>query len=405
MKRSLGPRPRTCGGVVRIAIDYTSAIAQQEGVGRYTRSLVAAMVRLDGTDRFTLFSGERPLAQRSFPEAPNTRRRIFPVGGRATTIMWQRARLPVPIELFTGPADIMHGPDFALPPALGVRRIVTIHDLAYLTVPEVVSPKNVAYLQSTVRRAVARADHVVTDSRCTADDLIALLGVPRERVSAIHLGIDQRFAPVRDAEKRAELDARLELVHPLVLAVGTIEPRKRYDALIAAFARARTQPGGPRMLAIAGPKRWRAEETVAAASAHGVADDVRFLDFIAEADLATLYSTADVLAMPARYEGFGLPVVEAMACGTPVVCSNTGSLPEVAGDAALVVDVAADGALADALVRAASDADLRARLRERGIERAAQFTWERAARQTLDIYGMVAAAPKRRAVAPSGPRQ
>lgn len=387
--------PGIRGGAVHIAIDYTSAIAQQEGIGRYTRSLVAAMAQLDGVDQFTLFSGERPVHQRGFPAAPNIRGRVVPIGARALTILWQRARVPLPIEVFSGRADILHGPDFALPPSIGMRRIATIHDVAYLTVPEVVAPKNVAYLQSTVRRTVARADHIITDSRCTADDLVNLLGVPRERVTPIHLGIDARFAPVRDAARRTALDERFGLAHPLVLAVGTIEPRKRYDALIAAFARARSQPGGPRMLAIAGPKRWRAEETVAAADAYGVTDTVRFLDFIPEADLATLYSTADVLAMPARYEGFGLPVVEAMACGTPVVCSNTGSLPEVVGDAALVVDVAADGALADALVRAVSEAELRERLTQRGVERAAQFTWERAARQTLDVYRLVAAAPKR----------
>jgi glycosyltransferase involved in cell wall biosynthesis len=312
------------------------------------------------------------------------------------TILWQRARIPLPMGLFTGPADILHGPDFALAPAPGMRRIATIHDVAYLTAPEVVAPKNVAYLSSVVRRTVASADHIITDSQCSANDVVRLLGMPQERVTAIHLGIEPRFTPEQDPARKADLVARYALKHPFILAVGTIEPRKRYDALIAAFARARTQPGGPRMLAIAGPKGWRADETLAAVRAHDVADVVRFLDFVADTDLPALYRAADVLAMPARYEGFGFPVVEAMACGTPVVASNTGSLPEVVGDAGLMVDVAADGALADALARATSDADLRSELVHRGIERAATFTWERTAGQTLDVYRAVSSRPRRK---------
>jgi glycosyltransferase involved in cell wall biosynthesis len=144
------------------------------------------------------------------------------------------------------------------------------------------------------------------------------------------------------------------------------------------------------MLAIAGPRGWRAEETVAAARTHGAEDAVQFLSFVPEADIVALYNTADVLAMPARYEGFGLPAVEAMACGTPVVTSTTGSLPEVTGDAALHADVDADGALADAIVRVTTDTDLHETLMARGLERAAGFTWERAARQVLDVYRQVA---------------
>ncbi len=381
---------------MRIAIDYTSAIAQQGGIGRYTRSLVAAMAQLDSVDTLQLFSAERPVAQRTFPKAPNVHCRVFPIGSRWMTILWQRARVPLPMGFFTGSADVLHGPDFALPPAPGMRRIATIHDVAYLTAPEVVAPQNVAYLSSVVRRTVARAHHIITDSQCSANDVVRLLGVPRDRVTAIHLGIERRFAPEQDPARKAELDARYGLEHPFILAVGTIEPRKRYDALIAAFSRARSQPGGPRMLAIAGPKGWRADETLDAVRVHRVANAVKFLDFVPDTELPSLYSTADVLAMPARYEGFGFPVVEAMACGTPVVYSNTGSLPEVVGDAGLVVDVAAEGALADALARATSDAGLRAELSRRGIERAATFTWERTARQTLEVYRAVCSQPRRK---------
>lgn len=374
---------------MRIAIDYTPAITQQEGIGRYTRDLVGALARLDTEDRITLFSSERPSAARGFATGPNVRSRVFPVGPRAMTILWHRAHAPLPLELFTGGADVLHGPDFAPPPALGMRRIATIHDLAYLAVPDFVAPSLVAYLGKAVPRTAKRAAHLIVDSQSTADDVVSLLGVPREKVSVVYLGVDPKFAPLAERERLAELDARYGLAHPLVLALGTVEPRKRYDKLIEAFARARTAPGGPKMLAIAGPKGWRAEDTVAAARTFGVEDAVKFLSFVPEADIVALYNTADVFAMPARYEGFGLPAAEAMACGTPVVTSNTGSLPEVTGDGALHVEVDTEGALADALVRATTDEQLREALIARGRERAATFTWERAARQVLDVYQRV----------------
>ncbi len=371
---------------MRIAIDYTSAVTQREGIGRYTRSLVDALTRLDAGDRITLFSSERPRADLGFPVAHNVRRRVFPVGSRAMTILWHRARVPLPLEALAGRADVLHGPDFAPPPALGMQRIATIHDLAYLTIPDFIAPSLVTYLHSIVPRTARHTAHLIVDSQRTADDVVALLGVPRAKVSVVYLGVDPKFTPVSDPQRLAELDARYGLAHPLVLALGTIEPRKRYDKLIEAFARARTAPGGPKMLAIAGPRGWHAEETTAAAQRFGVEDAVKFLSFVPEADIVNLYNTADVLAIPARYEGFGLPAVEAMACGTPVVTSTTGSLPEVTGDAALHADVDAEGALADALVRATSDAELRETLIARGREKAAGYTWEAAARTLIEIY-------------------
>jgi len=375
---------------MRIAIDYTPAITSRHGIGRYTRSLVDALARLDVGDQITLYSSERARDDLRFPAGPNIRPRVFPLGNRAMTILWDRARIPLPIELLAGRADVLHGPGFAPPPSLSMRRIATVHDLAYLTIPDLIAPRFVAYQRALIPRTVKHADHLIADSRRTADDLVALLGVPREKVTVVHLGVDPTFAPVRDRERLAELDARYGLAHPLVLALGIIEPRKRYDKLIEAFAHAQTASGGPKMLAIAGSQGPRAEETLSAVRTFGVEDAVKFLEYVPEADIATLYSTADVFAMPARYEGFGLPAVEAMACGTPVVTSDTGSLPEVTGDAALHVSVDEDGALADALVRLTSDTALRAALAARGLERARTFTWERAAREVLDVYRLVA---------------
>jgi len=375
---------------MHIAIDYSAAITSGSGtgIGRYTRDLTAALIQLDTDDRFTLFSSKRPSADGGFPSASNLRTQVLPRG--TTTFLWQRARVPLPLELFTGRADVLHGTSFTLPPTRGMKRIVTVHDLSFLTHPECAAPGLAEFYSKIVPRAVESADRIIADSHCTADDLVERLGVARAKITVIHLGVDPSFSPVREPDRLVALDGRYGLQHPLVLAVGTIEPRKNYPGLIAAFARARRQPGGPRMLAISGRKGWLYDETFAAVKKYDAEDAVRFLDFVPEADLATLYSTADVLAMPSLYEGFGLPVIEAMACGTPAVVSNAGSLPEVTGDAGVCVDLEADGALADALVRVTSDATLRDGLVARGLEHARTFTWERAARRVLDVYSEVA---------------
>lgn len=382
---------------MRIAIDYSPAITSSgTGIGRYTHDLIDALLRLDMGDRITLYSSMRPHGGAGFPSAANLRTLVLPKG--TTTFLWQRMRAPLPLEVFAGRADLVHGTNFTLPPTRHARRIVTVHDLSFLIHPEYAVPGLARFYSTIVPRAVRSADRIIAVSACTADDLVARLGVARERIAVIHQGVDPSFAPVREPDRLAALDARYGLQHPFVLAVGTIEPRKNYPALIAAFARARQQPGGPRMLAISGRKGWLYDETFAAITKYGVEDAVRFLDFVPDAELATLYSSADVFAMPSLYEGFGLPVIEAMACGTPVVVSTKGSLPEVAGEAGVQVELrpdgatgatGPDGALAEALVRVLTDAELRAGLVARGLERARSFTWERAARAVLDVYAEV----------------
>jgi glycosyltransferase involved in cell wall biosynthesis len=381
---------------MRIAIDYTSAIAQSAGIGRYTRCLVEALARLETPDYITLYSSDAPTPERPFPHAPGLRTRVagygaHAVGNRWMTILWHRARVPLPIEVLVGRADVFHATDFSLAPALLARRVVTIHDLAYLTHPECALPSLIAYLNRVVPRAIRAADRVIAVSATTARDLTARLGVPPEKIATIPLGVGAGFQPVRDPERLTALDARLGLAHPLVLAVGTIEPRKNYARLIAAFAAATRAPDGPQMLAIAGRDGWLSEPVYAAARRAGVADSVRFLSYVPDADLPALYSTAEVLAMPSLYEGFGIPVLEAMACGTPVLCSDGGSLPEVAGEAALIVPATATDAIRDGLLRLSADERLRGTLRERGLARARQFTWEAAARAHLALYHAVGA--------------
>jgi glycosyltransferase involved in cell wall biosynthesis len=371
---------------MRIALDYTPAISQGAGIARYTRDLVQALGRLDTADQYLLFSTEPPAAERVFPEGANLQQRVIPLGRRNMTLLWQRLRVPVPVELFIGRADVVHGTDFILPPVAAARRVVTIHDLAYLTHPQCALPSLVAYLTAVVPRAVRAADRIIAVSQRTADDLVERLAVPRDKIRVIHLGISPAFSADRDEGAVKRLRQDLGLRDPFVLAVGTIEPRKDYETLIKAFAAARHEPDGPKMLVIAGRPGWLYEGVYAAVERLRLGDAVRFLDYVPDADLSALYHAASAVAMPSIYEGFGIPLVEAMACGTPLVCSTGGSLPEIAGDAALLVPPGDVDALAQAVARIVRDDDLRATLRARGLERARHFTWERAAAEHVEVY-------------------
>jgi glycosyltransferase involved in cell wall biosynthesis len=372
---------------MRIGIDYTPGIAQGAGIGRYARSLVAALAESNPQNEFVLFSSQAPGPERGFPSAANLRARA--INFRGLPRVWHRLHLNLPVELFTGQIDIFHGLDYAVPPVRRARRIVTVHDIAFITHPEWAVPSLARYLSHVTADAARVADRVVADSQCTADDLVAWLDLAPGTVVVNHLGVDARYQPVDDKARLTTLNERYGLEHPLLLAVGTIEPRKNYPRLIEAFAMARHEPHGPRMLAIAGGDGWLYDETFHAVERHGVADMVRFLRYVPEADLPVLYSAADALVMPSLYEGFGLPVLEAMACGTPVVCSDGGSLREVAGEAALMISPTDVDSLAHALHRVTSDEGLRHDLRARGLKRAQGFTWEATARAQMEIYASV----------------
>ncbi len=373
---------------MHIAIDYTAAVQQRAGIGRYTRELVGALLRLEEAreaHRYTLFAaaGGRTASVGEFP--PAVRRRFLPLNDEWVARLWHRARLPIPVETFTGPIDLFYSPDFVLPPTRPrTRTLLTVHDLSFLRYPDHFVPKLVQYLSRVVPESVRRADRVLADSEATRADLVDLLGTPPEKVEVLYSGVDERFRPEGEPGERERLRARYGLDRPYVLSVGTIQPRKNYIRLIRAFARL---PVSGVMLVIAGARGWLYEEVLAEAARQ--AERVRILGFVEDEDLPALYRGASLFVFPSFYEGFGLPVLEAMACGVPVVCSCASSLPEVAGDAALLVDPHDEEGLREAMERALEDEGLRREMTARGRARAAAFTWERAARGLMAAFAEV----------------
>jgi glycosyltransferase involved in cell wall biosynthesis len=372
---------------MRIAIDYTAAIRQGAGIGVYVRNLVAAMLAQDVENHYTLLTSGRANPEHPFPSAANVHGRNLLLPDRYVNILWYRMRVPVPATLFVGQADIYHGPDFVLPPLNAkVRKVVTIHDLAFLEHPEYAVSSLAEYLRKVVPEAVRAADVVVTVSSEVNRTLIEHFHTPPEKLVVVPLGVQPYFRRITDPILLAATSHKFKLKHPLVLAVGTLEPRKNHQGLIKAFYQAQKQQDGPAMLAIAGGPGWLYEETQQLVRDLKLEHKVRFLGRVTDHELVTLYSMADIFAFPSFFEGFGIPPIEAMTCGAPVITSNTSSLPEVVGDAALQVDPHNIDELAHAITRLLQNEQLRADLRQKGYQRAQLYTWEQSARQMLRIY-------------------
>lgn len=372
---------------MRIGIDFTAAIQQRAGIGRYTRELVRALAGLDDVNQYVLFQAHLGAQVTAGTWPANFRIRSIPVTDHWLSIFWQRLRIPLPVETFTGCIDIFHSPDFVLPPVWRAHTVLTIHDLSFLTTPETFEPGLQAYLTQAVPRAVARAGHILADSKSTRDDLVAYLGVAPDRITVAYPGVDPDFRPLDDRSIKAVCD-RYRLTRPFILSVSTLQPRKNYPALIEAYARLKSMGGQATELSlvVVGSKGWLYQEIFETVERLGVSDQVRFLGFVRDEDLPALYNAAEVFALPSLYEGFGLPVLEALACGTPVVTSNVSSLPEVAGDAALLVSPHDVEALSQALYRTLTDRELRVTLRRRGLIQARRFTWQQTASIVAGVY-------------------
>src|SRR5216683_5581468 len=375
---------------MRIAIDYTAATREAAGIGNYVRSLVDAMLAQDAVNQYTLLTSGRPPREHPFPSAKNVRGRSLVIPDRYLNVLWYRWRLPISANFFTGQVDIYHGPDFVLPPLNGhTHKIVTVHDLAFIEHPEYAVPQLADYLKKVVPEAVAAADVVAAVSQATRQTLIDYFKTPTEKISIIPNGIRSHFRRITDPILLASTRHKFGLKHPLVLAVGTLEPRKNHLGLIKAFHKAQSAAGKkrrPAMLALAGGSGWLYEETQQLVTKLKLENKVRFLGRVSELELITLYSMADVFAFPSFFEGFGVPPLEAMACGAPVITSNTSSLPEVVGDAALQVNPHNTGELANAINRLLEDQALQEELRQKGFARAQLFTWPKAASKMLAVY-------------------
>jgi glycosyltransferase involved in cell wall biosynthesis len=471
---------------MRIGIDYTPAVQQSAGIGRYVRELVRALAVIDRENLYTLFiaqgrvsvrdvwGGERVLlsgdggelegrakqeleqigyqvetchhdevlealaqvnpdlvispqptdhasieltkslhaacaeygirpmlalarGRRLFLRVPNFRIQSATLSDVWLTRLWHRVRLPLPVETLIGRQDLFHATDFVLPPTRqNTRTLLTVHDLSFVRDPESATPGLRRYLSTVVPRSVDRSHHVLADSRATKDDVIELYNTPPDKITVLYSGVDPRFTPHKQRGEEERVRRRYNLGHqPYILSLGTLQPRKNYSRLISAFARvadvSRWIDGRPvsHKLVVVGKQGWLFDSIKADVSRLGVRTRIIFPGYADDEDLPALYRAADLFVFPSLYEGFGLPPLEAMACGTPVITSNVSSLPEVVGNAGLTINPTDIYALANAMGQVLQDSQLRQQMIERGLARAAEFTWLRAARQLRQVYQQV----------------
>ncbi|MCL5027224.1 MAG: glycosyltransferase family 4 protein [Chloroflexi bacterium] len=368
---------------MRIGIDATPAFCQGAGIGRYSRGLLRSLAAVDHQNEYRLL---RPRQVRfALPPWPaNFEERVPWFSERNLAIVWHHLRVPLPAEVFTGAVDIFYSPDFVLPPLRRARPIVTVHDLSFLVQPECAEANLRTYLNRTVPKAVRRAQLVLADSVNTKNDLARLLGVPEERIVVVYPGVEDAYCPIDDEARRTEVAQKLRLDRPFLLTVGTLEPRKNLVRLLEAFHKL-TQTF-PHELIVVGRPGWMYREIYQTVGRLGLHSRVRFLGFLGEEDLPVLYNLADLFVFPSLYEGFGLPPLEAMACGTPVVCSNTSSLPEVVDGAALQFDPRDVEGMAAAMEEALGNPGRRQEMAARGRQQATRFSWQRSAEQLVSLF-------------------
>lgn len=367
---------------MRIGIDARLIYYSPGGIAEYVKHLVQALAEVDGEEEFVILYSRKD-SQHNLVAHPRFR--------RATLWTPSHHRLEgfsLPLELSRLALDVLHSPDFIPPPSNSFRSVITIHDLAFLLYPHFLTKESARYY-GQIDQAVRRADHIIAVSESTKRDTVRLLGVPERKISVIYEAADPIFQPMDAHEARRRLAEHYVLPDRFILFVSTIEPRKNVITLLRALRQLKDHYRVPHRLVLAGRKGWLFDDVFATVSELGLENECIFLGRVPTEHLLYLYNAADVLVHPAFYEGFGLPPLEAMACGTPVVVSNVSALPEVVGDAGLLVDPNDVDGLTVHIWRVLTDEALRANMIKRGLAKARQFSWNKAARETLEVYRKV----------------
>ena len=353
------------------------------GASRYIHKLLEHLPNADPTLRYHAFLADGRVNLGGW----TYHRSRWPTRRRGVRILWEQ--LAQPSAARRQGLDLIHAPFCVGPLAATCPFVVSIHDLSFFRYPELFRPMNRRYLQPLTRLSARRASLVLASSESTRQDVVDILGVPPGKIAVVHLGVEPDLQPVDSPGRLAAFRQSRSLPERFILFLGTLEPRKNLPTLLAAYARLCQRPGFAHYLVIAGGKGWYYDEIDAAVQHLGLGGRVLFPGYVPDNELSLWYSAADLFVYPSLYEGFGLPPLEALACGTPVVASDSSSLPEVVGDAGLVVPPLDDGALAEAMERLLNDAALASELRRRGLARARAFSWQRVARETSSTYHRV----------------
>ncbi len=364
---------------MRIAIDARLTYYTSGGIARYIRNLIKYLPPLLDSNQQLIVQQSRKQRETLSPHPRAQRQTVW------TPAHHSMERYALAAETLLKRPQIYHSPDFITPLGLGWKRIITIHDLAFLRYPEFMTAESQRYYNAQIQRSANEADAIIVNSEATKAETVAQLSIDPNKITVTHLAPAAEFSPASAAQIETVKQVH-NIVGDYLLYVGTFEPRKNVPGLLSSYAIACNAQKNAPNLVLVGNTGWLFDDVTQQIEDLGIAHKVQFLSDISGADLPALYSGAKAFILISHYEGFGLPVLEAMACGTPVITSNIGALPEIAGEAALLVEKDDHAAVANSIDAILQDIKMADQLRVAGLKRAAEFSWQALAQKTLNTY-------------------
>jgi glycosyltransferase involved in cell wall biosynthesis len=368
---------------MRIGIDATALPPQPVGAGNYIIQLIRALAAQESDHDFVVFAQPRGQDMIALPEGSPVERVTVEERSPGSRLIWEQVQFPKLIRV--SGVELLHSTHYTRPTWLACKSVVTFHDMTFFLYPELHTWARRFYFPKMMRMSASRADELITVSDSTRDDIVRLLGIDPKKITTTHLGVNPGYKPIDDQNKKRSVIEKYALPEKFILFVGLVEPRKNLPVLIDAFKRLIDEEFNFKLILV-GRFGWMYEKVFDQVKELGLENMVQFLGYVPQEDLPVVYNLARLFVYPTIYEGFGLPVLEAMACGIPVITSDVSSLPEIVGEAGILTPVNDSDALFEAIVQGLTDSDLRQELIHKGPRRAANFSWAKTAQLTLQVY-------------------
>jgi glycosyltransferase involved in cell wall biosynthesis len=371
---------------MRIGIDATALPPQPVGAGNYIIQLIRALASLNVNDEFVIFAHQKGHALINLPEKDSFEWIILEDRNPGSRLIWEQTLFPQLVK--KSGVNLLHSLHYTRPMKLPCASVVTFHDMTFFLYPELHTRAKRLFFPLAIRASARRADALIAVSESTRQDVIRVLGISPEKIITIQSGVDPAFRPINDTVAKGKIAEKYDLPERFILYVGLIEPRKNLPMLISAFKRF-IDSGKDYKLVLVGSYGWMYEKLLKQINNLDLEGMIYFTGYVSQEDLPLVYNLSSLFVYPTIYEGFGLPVLEAMACGVPVITTDVSSLPEIVGEAGMLVPVNDVEALYGAMIAVLGDEDVRRKMINKGMQRAAKFTWEQTAKLTFQVYQQV----------------
>ena len=376
---------------MKIGIDVSLAVGQRSGIGNYAYNMAKELAKIDKKNAYTLFPFFYYIYHPEFKgfetsiSNPNFKLKYKHLSKKWIDYIWMESGIDK--KEIIGDVNIFHSTSFSAPENVKSKLVVTIYDVSFITHPQFHQKANIEHCNYGTMEAVKHADIIIAISEHTKDDLIKYFNCPSEKIKVTYLGYDKEiFRPIKEEAEIEKVLKKHKIDKPFILNLGTVEPRKNIEGLIRAYSLLANNLKDKYDLVIGGGKGWLDSDLYPLIQELKLEDKIKFLGYVDEEDLAYLYSATACFIYPSFYEGFGLPVLEALACGAPVISSDISSIPEVIGEAGILIDPRKNEEISAAIGKLLDDTSLQDTLKKKALLQAKKFSWEKCATQTLEIY-------------------